>query len=68
MTSHCYRIFAAASQPMMGGGMLFLHQRSCFGIGRHLIVTMEALDPAQRKRTGNWNILTMSLTQSGKYV
>ena len=34
----------------------------------HLLVTMEASDPAERESFGNWNMLTVSITQSGSLV
>ena len=34
----------------------------------HIHVTIEASDPAERERSGNWKILTVSFTQSGSSV
>ena len=34
----------------------------------HLLVTMEASEPAERERSGNWNMLTVLFTQSGSSV
>ena len=34
----------------------------------HLLVTMEASDPAERERSGNWNMFTVSFTQLGPLV
>ena len=34
----------------------------------HLQVTIEASDPAESERLGNWKMLTVSLTQSGYLV
>ena len=71
MTSHCSRIFAAASQPTMGG------MRCCFisaatsayevrlleyNAVSHRRVTMEASEPAERERSGNLKMLTVLFT------
>ena len=34
----------------------------------HILATMEDSDPADRERSGNWNMLTVSFTQSGSLV
>ena len=34
----------------------------------HILVTMEASDPAERERSRNWNMLTVLFTQSGSSV
>ena len=34
----------------------------------HLLVTMEASEPSERERLGNWKILTVLFTQSGSSV
>ena len=34
----------------------------------HMYVSIEASDPAKRQRSGNWNMMAVSLTQLGYLV
>ena len=77
MASHCYINFAAASQMTMGGMLCCFISTAASAqefivlasnVVSHLMVTMEASDSAEKERSGNWKMLTVSFTQSGSSV
>ena len=76
-TIHCSRIFDDTFQPTMG------RMHCCFisaaasayevivlesNMVSHICVTIKASEPAERERSGNWKMLTVSFTQSGSSV
>ena len=75
--SHCSRIFSAASQPMMGGMSCYFISAAASAyeiimlasnVVSHHRVTIKASEPAERERSVNWKMLTVSFTQSGSSV